>query len=220
MAGESGESRFLTQPNSEKKIPVYFNSLFLAFNYLSDFVYLQKKDYSIEFFNKEFESIFHKPGTRKCFKIFKNKNEPCDPCNCFDMFQRDKPFQWECKRTGGNIYRIKNLPLLIGREQMLLCIGNDISQSGKIKLDNRKPENQFFQENKTQAIALLAGGTLHDLNNILTGIKGFGEMIRKSLDDQDPLCKDVAEIIMGAREAYDLVYKLQEFFKTQEFKKK
>ena len=76
-------------------------------------------------------------------------------------------------------------------------------------------ERQLLQSQKVESIGRLAGGVAHDLNNLLTPIIGYGELILhdsiKGLDAQESL----VEVIKAAKRARDLVAQLLAFGRRQ-----
>jgi two-component system, cell cycle sensor histidine kinase and response regulator CckA len=54
------------------------------------------------------------------------------------------------------------------------------------------------------AIGRLAGGVAHDFNNLLLVISAYGELMLNSLAAEDPVRRNVAEIMTASRRAADL----------------
>lgn len=69
-------------------------------------------------------------------------------------------------------------------------------------------EEQFQQSQKMEAIALFAGGIVHDFNNILTGILGFGELLQKKIDAGDSRKRIANEIVCAAIQGRNLTAQL------------
>ena len=76
-------------------------------------------------------------------------------------------------------------------------------------------EQQLLQSQKMECVGLLSGGVAHDFNNLLTPIKGYAELIKMSLPDDDPLQHDVAEIQRAAGRARELTQQLLAFSRKQ-----
>ncbi len=76
-------------------------------------------------------------------------------------------------------------------------------------------EQQFAQSQKMQAVGQLAGGIAHDLNNILTAVIGFSDLLLLNLRPNDPSFKDTMEIKQNANRAAGLVRQLLAFSRRQ-----
>jgi two-component system, cell cycle sensor histidine kinase and response regulator CckA len=67
--------------------------------------------------------------------------------------------------------------------------------------DRRQLEEQLRQAQKMEAIGRLAGGIAHDLNNALTAIAGFAELVLSDLGAGHPSENDVREVRKAAERA-------------------
>lgn len=96
----------------------------------------------------------------------------------------------------------------------------DITKRKKAEEDQKKLEDHLAQVHKLEAIGRLAGGVAHDLNNLLSPIIGYGEMILADLDSSDPRRKSIDAILRAGYRARDLVGQLLSFSRKQalEFK--
>jgi two-component system, cell cycle sensor histidine kinase and response regulator CckA len=84
--------------------------------------------------------------------------------------------------------------------------------------ERRALENQVLQSQKMDAIALLAGGTSHDFNTLLTGMLGYAELLLMSpqLDDSDR--RKVEAIVAAAVQARAITRQLLTLGRKQELK--
>lgn len=82
-----------------------------------------------------------------------------------------------------------------------ICAGRD---------ETRDVEMEFAlrQAQKMEGIGRLAGGIAHDFNNLLTGILGFAQIIKASLDPADPNQADLDEILNAGDRASRLARQL------------
>src|SRR5579871_4755381 len=61
--------------------------------------------------------------------------------------------------------------------------------------ENETLQEEFRQAQKMEAVGRLAGGVAHDFNNMLTGIRGYTELLLKRMAKDDPLRGYVSEIM-------------------------
>ncbi|MDH4162140.1 MAG: response regulator [Nitrospirota bacterium] len=79
----------------------------------------------------------------------------------------------------------------------------------------KRLETQLVQSQKMEAIGTLAGGVAHDFNNILTAIIGYGSILQRKMGDEDPLKKNVHNILDSAQRAARLTKSLLTFGRKQ-----
>jgi PAS domain S-box-containing protein len=72
----------------------------------------------------------------------------------------------------------------------------------------RALEEQLARTRRLESVGQLAGVLAHDFNNALTVIRSYGELVRESLSDRDPLRDDMQEIISAAVRAASLTRQL------------
>jgi len=72
----------------------------------------------------------------------------------------------------------------IGEKQVVMGIVRDIT-------DRKQAELELQQAKKMEAIGTLAGGVAHDLNNILSGLVSYPDMILMDLPEDSPLRKPI-----------------------------
>jgi two-component system cell cycle sensor histidine kinase/response regulator CckA len=76
-------------------------------------------------------------------------------------------------------------------------------------------EVQLRHAQKMETIGQLAGGIAHDLNNILTAILGFAELITDQIGPDKPIGSDLQEIVAAGRRGATLTRKLLAFSRKQ-----
>jgi PAS domain S-box-containing protein len=107
------------------------------------------------------------------------------------------------------IFDEKNIPI------RLIGTVHDITESVRAEEEKAKLEEQFQQSQKMESIGQLAGGVAHDLNNLLTPILGYGDMLFDEFIDGDPRKDSVEQIILAGERARDMVQQLLAFSRKQ-----
>jgi len=139
-----------------------------------------------------------------------------------------------CRDTGEPFEYCLQFTSLQGRRLYIQAAGQAARQEGRIvkvygyiqdvteRVNNEKLQNelreQLRQSQKMESIGQLAGGVAHDFNNILTVILGYGEEILSSLKQEDPIYKDMDEIVKAGYRALSLTKKLLAFSRKQVIK--
>ncbi len=95
-----------------------------------------------------------------------------------------------------------------GRFREMLCIGNDITELKRAEQERSDLQVQLQRAQKMEAIGTLAGGVAHDLNNILSGIVSYPELLLMDLDAASPLRKPIQTIKKSGEKAAAIVQDL------------
>ncbi len=77
--------------------------------------------------------------------------------------------------------------------------------------DRKQLEQNLHQAQKMEAIGLLASGVAHDFNNILTIIRGYGELALLLLDKTHPATEKIGDILNTTGRAEELTKQLLAF---------
>ena len=90
----------------------------------------------------------------------------------------------------------------------ILCIGNDITALKKASQEKEELQAQLQRAQKMEAIGTLAGGVAHDLNNILSGIVSYPELLLLDIKEDSPLRKPILTIQRSGEKAAAIVQDL------------
>jgi signal transduction histidine kinase/ActR/RegA family two-component response regulator/HAMP domain-containing protein len=146
-----------------------------------------------------------------CYKAFGGQNGPCTNCNNRKLIDKegmptDTVF-WEGlnpvnKRWYANYDRVIQW---IDDRLVHLQISFDITETKELDKKRRETELQLRQSQKMEAIGKLAGGVAHDLNNILSGIINYPELILLDLPEDHKLRKPIKNIQKAGERATTIV---------------
>ena len=90
----------------------------------------------------------------------------------------------------------------------VLCIGNDITELKQASREKEELQLQLQRAQKMEAIGTLAGGVAHDLNNILSGIVSYPELLLMDIEEDSPLKKPMLTIQKSGERAAAIVQDL------------
>jgi signal transduction histidine kinase/CheY-like chemotaxis protein len=94
----------------------------------------------------------------------------------------------------------------------LLRVAAEIFANG---LERRRADSQLRDAQKMEPVGRLAAGVAHDLNNMLTPMLGFAQLLRFNLAGRPEAQESVEEIIGAAERSRDLVRQLLAFSRRQ-----
>jgi PAS domain S-box-containing protein len=98
------------------------------------YVVLLSKDYRVIFANRFFEQRYGKAQGRRCYKYLFNRNEPCEVCDTFKVFQTGAPLDWRWSGPDGRDYEIHDFPFAdTDGSPMIMEVGIDITEMKRAK---------------------------------------------------------------------------------------
>jgi two-component system cell cycle sensor histidine kinase/response regulator CckA len=72
-------------------------------------------------------------------------------------------------------------------DDLALGMSRNITEQVTAAAEKRRLLDQLQRAQKMEAIGMLAGGVAHDLNNVLSGLVSYPELILMDLPEQSPL---------------------------------
>ncbi len=198
-----------------RELASHFNALLDA---IPDVLSLQSSDLRIVWANRVFPAQLSKEISeivgQRCYKIWHNRNEPCDGCPVLKSFQRGEPATHIQTTGDGKIWEIRTTPIKEGDEVVnVVVLCRDITE-------HRRLEELYLHSQKMESIGTLAAGIAHDFNNILTGILGYAETGLMALEDEHPVSKNLELILKAGERASKLTRQLLAFSRQKSTNKR
>lgn len=128
------------------------------------------------------------------------------------------------KRKNGSLYiedaNISPVRNEQGEITNFVAVKRDVTEQIRMSDEQAKLEERFQQSQKLESIGRLAGGVAHDLNNLLSPILGYSEMLLEDQNIDGDRRESLQEIAQAGIRARDLVRQLLAFSRKQllEFK--
>jgi len=106
-------------------------------------------------------------------------------------------------------HMVSKFPIVKNDEPHILAgIAFDITDRMKAEKEKKRLEVQLQRSHKMEALGLLAGGVAHDLNNVLSGIVSYPELILMDLPSDSPLRNPLLTIQKSGQKAAEIVQDL------------
>jgi PAS domain S-box-containing protein len=94
---------------------------------------------------------------------------------------------------------------LVNHKKVIQCNIRDITKRKRAEDALRKSEQRFNRAKRMESIGFMAAGIAHDLNNILSGIVSYPDLILMDLPENNPLRKQIEIIKDSGSRAADIV---------------
>ncbi|MDD5205268.1 MAG: PAS domain S-box protein [Desulfobacterales bacterium] len=163
---------------------------------------IEQSGYSLEELSKRsLDTLIHPDDVEDAIMQYRSKLEG-------NPGRGDYEFRIVCK-TGNVLWvRINSFPVKWMGEPALLTFMNDISKQKAVEEEKEKLQARLQRAQKMEAIGALAGGVAHDLNNILSGIVSYPDLLLMQLPDDSPLRKPVTTMRESGKRASAVVQDL------------
>jgi PAS domain S-box-containing protein len=96
----------------------------------------------------------------------------------------------------------------IDDREMILAVVNDITPLRKALREREELQERLARSRKMEALGLLAGGVAHDLNNILSGVVSYPELLLMDMAPDNPMRQPIETIKRSGEKAAAIVQDL------------
>ena len=186
-----------------------------TFDSITDFVSIHDKDFKIVRVNKAFADILKmKPKEligKTCYKIVHGTNEPVPSCPHMKTLETKKAAIEEFFEPHLGIYlEVATSPIFNEKGEVVVSVhvARDITE-------RKKMEEQLIVTDRLASIGELSSGIAHELNNPLTGVIGFSDLLLGK-DVPDDIKEDLEVINKEAKRTAEVVKNLLTFARKRE----
>ncbi|MBU1640822.1 MAG: ABC transporter substrate-binding protein [Proteobacteria bacterium] len=95
--------------------------------------------------------------------------------------------------------------VMVEKQPYMLTLFEDVSKAREVERERITIQDSLHRMQKMEAIGLMASGVAHDLNNILSGIVSYPELILMQLPADSPFRKSITEIQKSGQRAAAVV---------------
>lgn len=144
---------------------------------------------------------------KKCHVCYHNKSHPCEPCptvRCIESESPEKEIVQGVAESPIEWLEVSSFPI---RDKGTGEITGAVEFVRDITIPKRL-ESQLAQAQKMEAVGTLAGGVAHDLNNILSGIVSYPELLLMDLPEESPIRGPIETIHKSGQKAAAIVQDL------------
>lgn len=181
-----------------------------TFDSITDFVSICDKDFKLTRVNKAFADVFKmKPVElvgKHCYEIVHGTNEPISNCAQKVTIKTKKPATAEFFEPHLGIHlEMTTSPIFSEKGEVVACVhvARDITE-------RKQMEEQLIVTDRLASIGELASGIAHELNNPLTSVIGFSQLLLDK-DVSDDVKEDVKIIYSEAQRTAAVVKNLLTF---------
>jgi len=110
---------------------------------------------------------------------------------------------------------VRNAQLFEERQSYADRLKQTLAEREQSERERASLQAQLAQAERVESVGRLAGGIAHDLNNLLSPILGYGDILLEELDPRDARREMVDQILLAGKRARDLVGQLLAFGRKQ-----
>lgn len=146
---------------------------------ITDYLFVIDNEYRILRTNKAFASLFGKEPAdiimKPYYELYGLKG-PHEWCETPDTIRKSGPKSVE-RKLGDSYFLISSFPISFDEHEAAVYIMKDITETRRLK-------DQVYHLDKLSSLGTLTSGVAHEINNPLTGIIGYTEMMLMKETDE------------------------------------
>lgn len=179
------------------------------FDNITEFIALCDKDFNIIYSNRPADIVLGQGqsiiGT-KCYSSYRGKSEKCADCPLKPSLESGTVIPLESfDERFGEYFEERAYPITneSGELDGFVLMSKNLTKSREI-------EEKYAQSKKLAALGQISSGVAHDFNNVLTGVLGRVQLIKRQTEDPRVL-KNLEMIETAAHDGSATVKRMQDF---------
>lgn len=183
-----------------------------TFDAVPDLIMILDEDYQIVRANKAMASALNIPieelVNRKCYEVIHGTDGPPLDCPQRQLLDNHKThFQCSFEPHLQRYIETTVSPIFDDSGSFIgtVHVSRDLTDQKKIEDENNAARKRLRKAEKMEAVGLMASGVAHDLNNILSGIVSYPEILLLQLTEDDELYTPIKAIQDSGKRAASVV---------------
>ncbi len=144
---------------------------------------------------------------KKCYECYHNQSAPCEPCPTLRCLQSGKTEREVVPGLPGSPVEwveLYSFPIVVQETGLITGVVEFVRDI----TSRKRLEDQLAHAQKMEAVGTLASGVAHDLNNILSGIVSYPELLLMDIPAESPLREPIETIQSSGQKAATIVQDL------------
>ena len=186
-------------------------------NSQDDIIMIVGRDYDMEYINESGRVLLGigkgKVRGKKCYQVLHSGAGPCEYCPFTETLKTSKAESVErYDKTLSKHFRIRSTPILnkTGDVTEFICSMRDITERVNVEAKQKRMQQELNLNRRLVAIGQVAAGITHEINNPLTGVIAFAQMLTQ-MDIPENMKEAVEVIHEGAIRVVGIVDRLRTF---------
>ncbi len=148
---------------------------------------------------------------QRCYKTLRGEDAPCKECKIPELLaagsDQEQVIAWESMNPVTGRWFLNREKRVSWPDAALakLTIATDITELKTAEAEKQKMQQSLQQAQKMEAVGILAGGVAHDLNNILSGIVSYPELLLANLPADSDMRKPLEIMQNSGKKAAAIV---------------
>ncbi len=193
---------------AEEALSIERDKLVNIFDSIRDPVHICNSEYDIEYANPAFLKAFGPIKDLKCHQYFRNLEEPCSFCKMEDVLSGGTFHDEVTMPKNQRSYDQLDTPLINADGSISkLEILRDITERKQAEEKEKQLQQELILSSRLASVGEMAAGIAHEINNPLTGVVGFSDLLMKK-DIPEDIRKDVEIIYNGAQRVANITSRM------------